>query len=105
MLIDPLKEQVISLSQAARQLPKLRNDRPFSNTTIWRWSKGGVNGIRLETIRIGGRTCTSIEALGRFFAALNHAPSRELPVAKNINDEKVPKVVSTMNSNQELDHA
>jgi hypothetical protein len=35
-----------------------------------RWSTKGLRGIRLETIRVGSTTCTSLEALQRFFDGL-----------------------------------
>jgi hypothetical protein len=46
-----------------------------SVTTVWRWATRGVrarNGliVKLETIKLGGTTCTSDEALARFFQAL-----------------------------------
>jgi hypothetical protein len=38
---------------------------------LWRWAARGIRGVRLEVVRVGGTTWTSVEALGRFFAALN----------------------------------
>jgi hypothetical protein len=59
-----LAESLLSLSEAGRTLPQ----RP-SPVTMWRWSRRGIRGIRLESILIGGRRFTSREALGRFIAA------------------------------------
>jgi hypothetical protein len=70
-MIDVLREEVISLSAAARLTPRLREDRPVSPSTLWRWGVRGVKGVRLETIKVGGVTATSVEALERFFATLN----------------------------------
>ena len=39
-------------------------------STLFRYANPGLRGIRLETIKKGGATHTSREALGRFFAAL-----------------------------------
>jgi hypothetical protein len=71
MPIDPLTEQTMPLAEAARRLPRLRAGRPVHTATLWRWARHGLRGVRLETIRVGGTTCTSVEALGRFFARLN----------------------------------
>src|SRR5215218_6562183 len=76
MSIDSTAETLRPFAEAARRLPPLRSGRPVSPTTLWRWSSRGVrarNGqtVRLETIRIGGTTCTSDEALARFFSALS----------------------------------
>jgi hypothetical protein len=68
--IDPLNETVVGFAEAARRLPRLRRDRPVNPATLWRWASSGLRGVRLETCRIGGTRCTSLEALARFFAAL-----------------------------------
>src|SRR5216683_2618673 len=67
MGIDPLTEETIPFAEAARRLPLLRADRPVHPSTLWRWASHGLRGVRLETLRIGGTTCTSLEALQRFF--------------------------------------
>ena len=70
-MIDPTTEEIISVSAAGRYCAC--DGRSPSPVTLWRWAtKGcGKNHVRLETIRIGGRTCTSREALQRFLEALN----------------------------------
>lgn len=62
-MIDIKNEQLLTLSEAANTLPS----RPHSST-IHRWRLRGIRGQRLETLLIGGRRYTSVEALGRFFA-------------------------------------
>lgn len=83
MPIDPLSEQILPFAEAARRLPRLRAGRAVNPSTIWRWASHGVRGVRLETVRVGGTTCTSLEALERFFARLNPveavAPPSSLP--------------------------
>jgi hypothetical protein len=75
MPIDPLTEQTIPLAEAARRLPRLRAGRPVAPATLWRWAAHGLRGVRLETVRLGGTNCTSVEAFRRFFAALGGAPA------------------------------
>jgi len=65
--INPLSDTTFALAEAARRLPCLRNGRPVHPSTLWRWASRGLRGVRLATIRIGGTTCTSLEALQRFF--------------------------------------
>jgi hypothetical protein len=74
MPIDPLSEELLTFSQAARRLPRLRNDRPVSPATIWRWGTVGLRGVKLETTKVGSVNCTSVEALRRFLARLNGQP-------------------------------
>jgi hypothetical protein len=91
MSIDPWTEDLLSLSQAARRLPRLRAGRPVSPSTIWRWAAHGIRGIKLETIPVGGRTCTSAQALRRFFKALAGQPEMALPKPDDKDDEAVER--------------
>jgi hypothetical protein len=80
----PLTEELRSIANAAKWLPTRRGDRPAHASSLFRWAKYGLRGVRLETIRVGGTLCTSKEALERFFARLAerddpHAP--DSPVA------------------------
>jgi hypothetical protein len=89
MSIDPFAEEILTLSQAAKRLPRLRDDRPVAPSTLWRWATAGLRGIRLETIRVGGATCTSREALGRFLDALNGRPAQIDSHSQARHDESV----------------
>lgn len=40
----------------------------INRSTAHRWRKRGVRGVKLETCLLGGRRCTSDQALQRFFA-------------------------------------
>ena len=65
-MIDPLREQLLDLREAAEWLPRKHGTKPVHVSTLYRWSSKGSKGVRLETVRVGGRTCTSLEALSRF---------------------------------------
>lgn len=65
MPIDLQTENLLSLTDAARALPAIDGRRPHVST-LWRWAKKGVRGVRLEHVRLGHRICTSREALNRF---------------------------------------
>lgn len=66
MPIDPLSEDLITLSQASKFLP----NRPCIQT-VYRWSKIGIRGFVLETIQCGNTRCTSRQAVARFIKALS----------------------------------
>lgn len=56
-----LNETVLSLEALAARLP----DR-VHRTTLRRWAQEGVDGVRLEAVRLGRRWYSSVEALARF---------------------------------------
>lgn len=64
-----LDEQTLTISEAARWLPKF-NGKPVATTTVWRWGTKGYNGIKLEIGRIGRRCFTTKEAINRFIEAI-----------------------------------
>ena len=74
-MIDLNAETVISLSQAAKHpaLPRRRGGKRPHVSTLYRWSRQGCGGIRLETIRFGATRCTSLEAIQRFANRLTAA--------------------------------
>lgn len=84
-MIDVTSDSIMTLSQAARQLP----DR-LHVSTLHRWANRGIRGVRLEVVRLGGRVYTSAEALQRFAQQLSqpargtcakHSPDREQRLA------------------------
>lgn len=63
-------ETLLSLAAAAAELPRRRRGKPTHVSTLHRWATRGLRGVRLEVLRVGGTTCTSREALQRFFTRL-----------------------------------
>jgi hypothetical protein len=55
-------------------VPSFRPGKKTHVATIFRWAQHGVRGVRLESVRFGGRLVTSVEALSRFVEALSTAP-------------------------------
>jgi len=74
-------ENLLSLTEAAKCLPAV-DGRRHTPAALYRWCRRGINGVRLEYVRVGGTLATSREALRRFFAALAEADSeapKQLP--------------------------
>lgn len=65
------REAKLTLTQAAKRSP----GRPHAST-VWRWCRAGLNGVRLEYVRFGRRIFTSAEALERFVEALAKTDER-----------------------------
>ncbi len=77
MLFD---EEVLTLPQAAACLPRI-GGKKLHASTVWRWARRGLHGIRLETRRVGGRMVTSKRALEDFTKTLANLPPEERPSA------------------------
>jgi hypothetical protein len=78
-----LEEHLISLDAYRAMRPSI-DGKPMAITTAHRHIKKGIKGVRLAAIRYGGRICTSVEAVERFWAALEAAaeagpPAPEAP--------------------------
>src|SRR3990170_7891939 len=71
-MLDIGSETALTLSQAACELPKL-GGRKLHASSLWRWARKGVRGVKLDYARLGGRIVTSREALSRFGAKLAEA--------------------------------
>ena len=78
-MLDLASETVISIREAANRVPSFRPGKRTHTATIFRWIATGVNGVRLESARLGGRVVTSVEALQRFSNALDTARTSSGP--------------------------
>jgi hypothetical protein len=65
-MIDIVTEHIRLLAKASPDVP----GRPHTSTLV-RWALRGVKGIKLETVVIGGRRYTSVEAIERFITRLS----------------------------------
>lgn len=81
MTINIENEEVMSLTDATKVLPRVNGKRP-SVCTMWRWCRKGLRGVHLDYIRIGRGIATSREALNRFFNALSEADLPLTPVRR-----------------------
>ena len=77
MAIDITREQVITLREATAILPRQKGQKGLHISTLYRWCSRGVRGVRLETLKLGGRVVTSVEALQRFAERCSAADSTQ----------------------------
>lgn len=85
-MISLANEHILSLSEAAKILPKRRAGKRPHVATLYRWSTRGLRGVMLEVIQVGATRCTSREALQRFFDSLS--PSGALRESVSHSDRK-----------------
>jgi len=71
-MIDIVNEHLCRLIEAPYEIPS----KPHLSTVV-RWTRQGVKGVRLETVVFGGRRFTSREAIQRFIQARNVCDGHE----------------------------
>jgi hypothetical protein len=64
-MIDPVVDQLRPLPEVI----KSRLGRRISPATLWRWRLKGVNGVKLECLRVGGCWFTTDAAFTEFLRA------------------------------------
>jgi hypothetical protein len=73
--IDSTSERLIPFAQVPSYL-RSRGAKAPHVSAVYRWHLAGLDGIRLEALRVGGVLHTSVEALDRFFSAVTLTGSR-----------------------------
>ena len=79
-MIELCSETLIPIREAPRHLPKRPTGKRIHISACYRWISRGVQGVRLEAIKIGGSTYTSTEALQRFAGRLSARMSSDQPL-------------------------
>jgi Protein of unknown function (DUF1580) len=67
-MIDIEIEQLLTFNEAAKRVPGGASGKGVHLHTVFRWTTRGCGGRVLDSVRIGGRRYTSVEALARFAA-------------------------------------
>ena len=61
-MIDIDTEEFVPVDAVPDRLPPRRSGREIHESAVYRWIQRGIRGVRLEAIKLGGRTYTSVEA-------------------------------------------
>lgn len=93
MSIDPISEPLLSLNQAVKLVPSRGRGRHVALSTLYRWAKRGVNGVRLEVLYFGGTMFTTAAAIGRFAAECSAGRSVTPPQAQPRCERAVEQAV------------
>ena len=87
-MIDLQREELLTLTEASKALPAVDGKRPHIST-LWRWCRVGLGGVKLEYVRLGRRICTSRQALGRFAQSLADADAPPSSATRPDDDASV----------------
>lgn len=80
MPIDAIRDHLVEMGDVPRVLEETIKKR-LNLATLYRWQSRGIAGIKLETILVGGKRFTTVEALNRFFAQSTLAKQGRLSIA------------------------
>jgi hypothetical protein len=72
MPINIRTETVVSYLDVVSNILPSRDGRRVHVGTLHRWRTRGLRGVRLHSVKLGGRWHTSVQALQRFFDALTY---------------------------------
>jgi hypothetical protein len=102
-MIDVSKETLLTPDEARRQIP---GRGKIDLCSIYRYMNRGLQGVRLEYVRVLGRQMTSKEALARFFQRLTDAAeAKKIDAAKKAGKPIVPAIGLTRNRQRDLEAA
>ena len=96
-MINIHDEELLTLSGAAKRLPHGRAGKPVHVATLHRWaSPGGLQGVRLETVKVGGIRFTSAEALERFITNCSAGDARQEPQTTRGRKKEIARAESVL---------
>src|SRR5690242_14312428 len=75
MPINILSETVVSYRDVISNILPDRDGKRIHVGTLHRWRTRGLRGVRLHSVKLGGRWHTSVQALQRFFDSLTDQDS------------------------------
>jgi hypothetical protein len=79
MPINIHAESVVTFHDLVKRILPANGGKRVHIGTPHRWRTQGLRGVRLEAIKVGGRWCTSLQALERFFDVLSRGAGLPTP--------------------------
>lgn len=94
-MIDLRHEKLLTLAEAARHpsLPARRRGKRVHVSSLYRYAKTGIRGVKLEVVRFAGNLCTSEKALQRFCEALTQIDSNRSSIT-NLTKSRSPQDIA-----------
>ncbi len=96
-MIDIGNEELIPIRILPARLPSRVNGKQVHVTTVYRWINYGVRGVKLESLKVGGTTYTSTEALQRFAEGLSHPRDVSTPPYSLTRQREIERAAREVN--------
>lgn len=88
-MISITNETLVPLREAPKHLPIRPNGKRLHISAVYRWIRSGMRGVILESLKIGGTTYTSQEAMQRFAAKLSGGIRTVPTVSRKMNSQSM----------------
>lgn len=92
------EEELLSLADAAKRLPRKNSGKRVHVAALYRWASTGCRGVVLETLQVGGQRFTSMAALQRFAEELTNSCERcqigSDPASRRVNAVEVGRAAA-----------
>ena len=72
-MVDIAHEHLIAIRDVPKHLPRRASGCRIHVSAVYRWISRGVQDVRLASVKVGGTTYTSVEALQAFAQQLSCA--------------------------------
>jgi len=101
-VIDIQAERLFPVRNPPRDVSPILGEKWPHPATLYRWAKCGLHGVKLETLRVGGTLCTSLEALQRFCERLTASttaptqPPAASPTARRRSHERAGRALDRL---------
>ena len=96
-MIDIGNEELTPIRQVPARLPPRANGKQVHVTTVSRWINHSVRGVKLESLKVGGTTYTSAEALQRFAEGLSHPTTLSTPPYSLARQREIERAAREVN--------
>lgn len=93
-MIDIAQETLVPLRDVPKRLPRRPNGKSVHLAAVYRWVNDGVRGVVLESVRIGGCTYTSVEAIQRFADSLTTSTPASNPSTPRQRKQELARIAS-----------
>jgi hypothetical protein len=89
--IDPLSDHLLTVDDIVERVAKITGMRRPHRGTVLRWMFSGVEGVRLQSVKLSGQRFSTEACLRQFFQRQNgagHSPEAESTRSKEANHKR-----------------
>jgi hypothetical protein len=98
MTVSITEEDVMRLRELAKLAPRRRKGKKPAVSTLIRYGTVGINGVRLELLKVGSVWCSSPQALQRFYDRVTEASIPSAPPVPSPDEQFEPDGMQSLDA-------